>query len=413
MSPHTPPLTNQSPEAGIPSNISKIYLFSYFWMALIILPIFVPYLLDLGLSMAEILKLQAFYGICVMLFEVPTGYVSDILNRKASLVIGSFISAVGFSFLPWITEYWQLMVYEGALAFGYTLVSGTDLAIFYDSLPLKSERAESTRGIARIKSAHVFSEAVASIVSGFLIMVSFTAVIWAQVIVAWIPFFITLGLKEPIRHKMDGHTHIENFKGVFKHMFASTSLMRLISINYIFWGLATFFAVWTYQKFWLVEGISLTHFGWVWAVMHILVGLVAQRVHTWEKRFGPVLLLWLLCLLPPAGYILMSVLNSWWAVSMCLLFSVSRGITQVLMSDAFNWRIPNASRATANSIVSMLFRTSFALFAPLMGYSIDQMGVRFTYTILGVVFGIGAIVVMWPLIIKVRKLSIDEIPHKP
>ncbi len=380
-------------------------------MALVILPIFVPYLLNLGLSMKQILELQAFYGICVLALEIPTGYVSDILNRKASLVIGSLICALGFSALPWIQNYWQLMVYEGILALGFTLVSGTDLAIFYDSLPLNSPRSKSTEGIAKIKSAHVFSEAAASILSGLLIMISFSAVIWSQVIVSWIPFFISLGLIEPSRKKMKGSSHFENFKGVFKSMFASGALMRLISLNFIFWGLATFFAVWTYQKFWQVENISLVHFGWIWAVMHLVIGLIAQKVHFWEKRYGPIKLLLLLSVLPPLGYFLMSYLHSWWAVSICLLFSVSRGITQVLLSDAFNWRIPNHSRASANSIVSMLFRGTFALFAPAMGYSIDHHGIRETYLILGSIFGLGILLFMLPLVFKVKQLHIEEIPH--
>jgi len=110
----------------------------------------------------------------------------------------------------------------------------------------------------------------------------------------------------------------------------------------------------SWVPFVIAIGISLAHFGWLWAGYNLFVGLVSRNVHRWEKRFGPAKLLWVLGITPVLGYLLMGVFGSWLGIVAGLLICGSRGITQVLLRDAFNWRISSHFRATANSIQSMV-----------------------------------------------------------
>ena len=72
--------------------------------------------------------------------------------------------------------------------------------------------------------------------------------------------------------------------------------------------------------------------------------------------------------------------------SATILFYLSRGINSVLMKDAFNARIPSSFRNTANSLKSFAFRMSFFVVGPLIGFSIDQYGTRFTLISMGVFY---------------------------
>ena len=49
--------------------------------------------------MKDIFALQALYGFVVVVTEVPSGYVADVLGRKNTLVIGAVLAAVGHSCL--------------------------------------------------------------------------------------------------------------------------------------------------------------------------------------------------------------------------------------------------------------------------------------------------------------------------
>jgi MFS family permease len=92
------------------SNETKIYIFSFFWMFLVLMPVIVPFFLNLGLSMHQVFKLQAIFGIAVVALEIPTGYLCDLWGRKKTLVVGSFISGLGFTSLLFVQSFFGLVV---------------------------------------------------------------------------------------------------------------------------------------------------------------------------------------------------------------------------------------------------------------------------------------------------------------
>lgn len=46
------------------------------------------------------------FAIAVVLFEIPTGYFSDVLGRKKSLIIGMFFGALGLGIYAISREFW-------------------------------------------------------------------------------------------------------------------------------------------------------------------------------------------------------------------------------------------------------------------------------------------------------------------
>ena len=65
-----------------------LYGFSFFWLALVIIPVIVPFFESKGLSLAEVYYLQAIFAFVVVVFEVPSGYFADVFGRKNALVVG-------------------------------------------------------------------------------------------------------------------------------------------------------------------------------------------------------------------------------------------------------------------------------------------------------------------------------------
>ena len=63
------------------------------------MPIVAFFYNDNGLNSYDIYLLQAVYSFSVALFEVPSGYMADIIGRRTSLIIGSFLGTIGFGVL--------------------------------------------------------------------------------------------------------------------------------------------------------------------------------------------------------------------------------------------------------------------------------------------------------------------------
>lgn len=393
-------------------NIRSLYLYSFFWMFLVIIPVLVPFFLQQKMSMQQVFLLQACFGLTVLLLEVPSGYLSDLWGRKKTLLLGALFNGLGYTWLSLSESHLDFFIFEILVGIGFSLASGTDLALLYAWIKTTDSRREAgTQVIARHQMAQVLAESIASLLGAALVLWSFQMLLWVQAAVAWIPLVLALQLQEAPYEKLSTN-HQDNLKLVLKHLFVNDHLLRLIFINLTLWSLSTFVAVWTFQKYWQEAGISLAWFGLLWAGYNLLVGLVGSQVSRLEKRWGSYPLLYALSLLPILGFVGMALLPGLWGLFIGLSFQISRGLTQVLLREAFNWRVPDSFRATANSLSSLFFRLGFTLLGPLMGWMIDAWSLRTALALMGLGFALLFVGVMLPLIKHLQSTEFGQ-PDPP
>jgi MFS family permease len=395
------------------TEIKKIYIFGFFSMFLVIIPVIIPYFVSIGLSMEEIFQLQAIFGATVAILEVPSGYLCDLWGRKKTIILGAFIAAIGDTYLVVSSSFWDLAIFELLSAIGLSLISGSDLSILYDLIKesKNEQRSTYTNAMANHQLTKVIGESVASLLGGALALISLSTVAIAHAFGGWISFFVALTLKEPKFNKMDRRDHSGNFRKILGHIFRNNRLLTLTFLNLVIWGLSSFIAVWMYQKHWSDGGIHIGYFGLLWATYNLSVGVAGRFVHPLENKFGATPLLVALGLLPIAGYFGMGWFVGWAGVVFGLLINIGRGITQVILKDALNWRVPSEFRATVNSMASLCFRGGFVIIGPGVGYLIDHDGLANTFGYVGWGFTAAFIVALLPLIYEVRKANLKEIPH--
>jgi len=75
----------------IQQNIWKMYFIKATRMFLLIMPIVVLFFQDNGLSMTQIFLLNSIFSISIVLFEIPSGYFSDVMGRKKCLIIATIL----------------------------------------------------------------------------------------------------------------------------------------------------------------------------------------------------------------------------------------------------------------------------------------------------------------------------------
>jgi len=64
-------------------------------MGVVVMPVYVPFLTDRGLAVGDVLSLQSIFAVAVMLFEIPTGYICDVLGRRETILIGAALNLAG------------------------------------------------------------------------------------------------------------------------------------------------------------------------------------------------------------------------------------------------------------------------------------------------------------------------------
>ena len=372
-------------------NVHRTLLLGFFQVFLVLMPVAVPFFQSKGLSMQEVFSLQALFGFVVLVTEVPSGYLADVLGRKNTLVIGALIAALGHSCLLIAEGFWTLALFELCLGVSHSLVSGADLALLYDTeLALGQSEEKQRQVVGKLYSARTFSEAVAAVLCSLVMLVAgYQQLIWVQVLIGWIPVWLVLRIVEPPGQRLTvseaGHGHVQNMGMILRYLAGHSALLRLTFLALSVWSLTTFYAVWLLQQVWQEQGINIAHFGWLWGGLTLLAALAGRWAHQLERKFGAKWVLAFIGLAPAVGYIGM---EAWGVVGGLLAstsFFLARGVGLVILRDALNQRVPSEFRATANSLASFGFRGAFVLTGPLVGYVFDLWGMTVTLTLLVVV----------------------------
>lgn len=392
-------------------NIPVIFLFNSLWMMMVLIPVIVPFFNSRGLDMTEIYLLQAVFSVGLLILEVPSGYVSDLLGRRKTLIFAGVFWAIGYSVFPFADDFWTLAIGEVLMAVAVSLASGTDIAVIYDSMNALGTSKAPIKVVGRNIFYQQLGETAAGLLGGWLVLISVNAVAYAQMVLSWLPVIAALFVTEPPRELMNKKKHGENMRYIYRSLFQHSRLLTLILFNSMFYGVASLTAVWAFQKYWQSAGVALMYFGYLWAVSNLTVAVMARYAHKVEKKLGSEFVVILLGVLPIMGFFGMAWVPGWWGLLFCLCFQIARGINSVILKDALNRRVSGDLRATANSVAGLGLRLIFIVLGPLTGHLIDQEGVRYAFTGLGVFYVVVFLLLILPLLaqrknfIAIRKVQ--------
>ncbi|MDC0253701.1 hypothetical protein OAK75_02305 [Bacteriovoracales bacterium] len=402
-------------------NYQKIFLLNASWTFMVLMPVIVPFFQEIGLSMGDIFKLQALYAFIVILCEIPSGYISDLFDRKTILIISGVLHGIGFSLYPFADSFYFLALTQIINAIAMSLLSGTDIALLYDThFALKEEGSFPRKLMAKQIFYSQVSEGLAGLCCAMIIFFgSLDYPVKIQAILGWLPLFLSLSIVEPPRRKMERKKTMENIKMIISHIFGSSRLLLLIVFNGLIYAAATWLAVWSYQDFWKHLGIPLPVFGILWAITNLAVGVCGRMAVGFEARLGIKKTLLFISFLPIFGYGGMSFFAYQYAkfpllaftfggLMSCLCLQVNRGLGHVIFRDAFNVRIPSPMRATANSVLALGSRFLFIFWGPALGLMIDFYGHAPAYAVMAGLYVFNIFFFFTPLFVEGQKLSYQK-----
>ncbi|MCY4214318.1 MAG: MFS transporter [Gammaproteobacteria bacterium] len=392
--------------AGLRANVGRTLWLGFFKAFLVIMPVAVPFFQGKGLSMQEVFSLQALFAFVVMVTEAPSGYLADLIGRRRCLILGTAFSGVGYSLLVVADGFWTLALFETAVALSFSLTSGADLALLYDTeLARGSSNRRQRQVVGKLYAVRTLSEAAAGVACSLLLAWgTLGGVVAAQVLVGWLPLLLALRLREPPTARLSAEGHLANMVRITRHLLRGDLILRLVFLALCVWSLTTFYAVWLLPKLWEQQDLGLAHFGYLWGGLCALSAVAGRWTPHLEERIGPAGVLAIMGLLPALGYLGLDRFGVAGGLLAASTFFIARGLGTVILTDALNSRVPSEFRATANSLASFGFRGLFVATGPPVGLAFDLWGLGTTLLMLaalslGVFIGLIA-----PLIVVVRGL---------
>ena len=368
-------------------NIWKLYLHNSLRWMLFIMPVLIPFFQENGLDMQDILILQAAFSMSIIVFEVPSGYIADVVGRKFTLIIGSAVGAAGFVMYATAYSFYEFLIVELLLGIAGSLISGADTALLYDTLLELKRKGQFAKYAGRLGSTGNFSEAIAAIIGGELALISLRTPLYVEAALMVLAVPIAFTLVEPARHKIAGReSSIAGILRIVRYALHGHAEVKWLILYSSLVGLSTFVIVWFVQPYFQAVELPLRYFGIGWAVLNFSVGVFALMAYRVESLLGRRWSLVFLIVLSSSAYLVLSHIQALWALPVLLTLSLVRGINGPVLNDYVNRLVSSDIRATVLSVKSLVMRLMFVVIGPVIGWIHDSYSLGTALFISGVSF---------------------------
>jgi MFS family permease len=378
--------------SSIKNNILLLHLIKFSKWFMLFMPIIVIFFQDNGLEMRHIFMLKAINAITVVILEIPSGYMADVLGRKKTLVLGTMLSFAGFVAYSIAHGFWGFAIAELLIGVSMSFISGADSAMLYDTLLHQNKSEQYSKQEGRITAIGNFSEAAAGILGGLLAGISLRLPFIAQAGIAFIGIPAALLLIEPELHKTIKKTTMRAIAGTMKVVLVDNKLLRAYILFSSFAGMTSLTLAWFIQPYWSSIEIPLTWFGLLWTALNLSVALTAFFAYKIQAALKPVTILFLVAIVTGGGFISLGFSNGLWGIAILFAIYLVRGLGTPILKDFINQHTPSDVRATVLSIRSFIIRIAFAAISPLLGWYTDHYDLGNALILAGGVFTIGMLI---------------------
>jgi hypothetical protein len=375
------------------------------------MPIFFLYFNE-QFTVGKVLLLESIYYATVVIVEVPSGYFSDRVGRKATLLISAAALLVSYLLFTVSEPFWMFVVAQMLLAVGIAFNSGTDTSFHYDSLESCGRSDEYADREAIVARNGLLASGLAALIGGAAGLIDMRLAYVISAIAALICLSIVLKFVEPAikKHGVRGDPFTKQLKycvnllrsPALAWLFGFAVLMTVLNhVPYEFYQPYIDFAIeaartgeestghmnpGNIESASVADGIksfdktsdafsaSSTPLvtGIHSAAAMLLGALVAGISVKLSKRMGVAFALLLAATVQAAVIALMGWMLSLWIVPLILMRVMPRALMTAPLNAAIAPRIDQRHRATYLSIQSLAGRLSFS--AVLFGMSFLATG---------------------------------------
>lgn len=315
-----------------------------------------------GISVAEVVYLEMWYALIVVLLEIPTGIWADRTARRRLIQCGFLLEWLSFLVLLYAFSFTGFAVAIGLSALGSTLRSGAENALLYDTLDMHGRLDDLERYLGRFQAIGTIGAVVAAM-SGSLLtrVVPFEVNYWLSLGSLTLATLCSLCLIEPKRtHEVTLLTWSHLLSGL--RFIWDNRAVRRLTIGF----LAIVGAFNFIEEFWqlYVRDVAVP-FYWFGAISTCLLlsqlpgQLFAEQFVKWGTARQWIRWIGLVC---GIGFLAMGLWPGlsglWWMIGIACLV----GTVEPLFYADLHRRVPSAIRATTESSVSLVWHMSIFLF---------------------------------------------------
>lgn len=369
------------------------------------------------LSASEALLLYVVYDVSTTALEVPSGYMSDWLGRKRTLIAAMLSGVTGMMLIALGDSFEVFALAQFCIGAGAAFASGTDSAFLYESLAADGREDEIEAQETRAWQFTLSGLAISAVTGGLIAGISYELAFVAAALALLCAAALTIWFREPIHD--DDVVHEAGLRAQWALLRSAMSqpvLLWLFVLAFLMYGFSH--VPFVFGQPFIAEALAAG--GWqadapmvsgsVSAVMmltSVLASLVALRL---RKRIGLTAILLLAFAMQIGLIATLTLTDNALAIAVLLLRMVPDSWSHPFIVARIQPMLADAGRATFLSLQSFTGRLMFAgsLFiasrnAPATG----EMAYSDIQVTLGWYAGVGAVMFII-LIIAARRIQIEQ-----
>ncbi len=333
----------------------------------------------------------------ILVFEIPTGVIADVISRRLSILIGVFITGLSFLVPVAFPVFWGFLAASALWGLGYTFTSGATSAWIVDEVGEQAAGPVFLRGAQIGQLAGVAGVILGALFGGFdlrlpilLGALGFVALGFALIVIMPETGFHPLPSEKRSSWSQMGHTLSEGVRAVRRRpllvtIFAVTAIFGAFSEGYD--------RLWTAHfvdgiGFPALEGVQPVHWLAAMSIAASLVtawvtGRVRSRLDTTQPRRVTTTLVaaYTLVAVGVVGLALTHSIGA--AMLLWLSVSVARDVGRPLQETWLNQQVDSPVRATVLSMSGQMDAAGQVVGGPIFGAIGRASSIRTVFLIAG------------------------------
>ncbi|MCA1242678.1 MFS transporter [Stappia stellulata] len=388
------------PQSDPTADARKILLLRFTWSIILLQSVMTPYFVDKGLDLQEVFLVQSFFAFSLLIAELPTGLLSDLVGRRKVLVLAAVCRGLGGTALLVLDGFWGMATAYALLAAGNSALSGSDVSALVDRYrSAKTQDHTLDFYLSRLRMLSLIAAAGSAVAGGLLASWSMGAAGVANCLIAWLALPVALSIApDALPERPVGKTQsaVRVVKDAVR-LFRADALLRLCLIAAAVFTLYTTATTYAFQMRWIELGFDPAVMGLTFALRSVLAALAATLMVSAMQRVAAGKILMAGGIVAFAGLLLAVPSDTAYSLAALVLLATTDGIASVLLLGQINRLVTNDVRATSNSAINFLNRGMMISFGPILGITVDTNGPGGAFQILAFVAAVSIPVLLVPL----------------
>ncbi len=354
------------------------------------IPVLALFYIASKVSLTQFSIIMSVFSLSILLLEVPTGVIADLLGKKKTLILSRSFYVMEIFLLAFFNGFWIFLVAKIISGFGVSLSSGTTSAMLYDTLKKQGRAKEHKRINGFITTLSNVFMAVVFIIGAFLFSINYKLPAIVSLPIISVGLVLTFFLEEPYitKKKLNIHNYFKHMKEGISYFRKSNFVKHLAFLSF-FTSAAIVISLSMSSAYFEKILIPVSLIGVIAFASSMITAFISKKAHKWEDILKEKKSIFIIQFFVVIGIVLMSLMLPYWGLLFYFIIPFIYGFEQIVFSDYLNRNIKSSHRATLLSLNNMFGNLGIFLLFPLVGYLIKVKSFAFSYSSLAIIILIG------------------------